>query len=140
VSADWGLTPVADDPETAPLFAGAAEGHLMAQHCAECAGWQHPPRPRCVSCRAESDRWDVLPGKGRVHTWTVVEHQISPQFPVPYTVVLVDVVPEPGHRPLRFLGHLDGRPELSAGDPVSVVFRERGGVVLPDWELDAPPT
>jgi len=129
----WGLTPVADDPETAGLFAAAAAGRLVAQRCRSCGAWQQPPRPRCRTCLGDDLGWADLPGEGSVHTWTVVEHQISPSFPAPYTVVLVDVVPEPGAAPLRFLGHLDGRPALRVGDPVRVVFREHGGVHLPDW-------
>jgi uncharacterized OB-fold protein len=133
MSAEWGLTPVADDPETAGLFAGAAEGRLVAQRCATCGAWQQPPRPRCRACLGTDLTWQDIPGAGTVHSWTVVEHQISPSFPVPYTVVLVDVEPEPGAQPLRFLGHLDGRPEITVGTPMAVVFREHGGVSLPDW-------
>jgi uncharacterized OB-fold protein len=136
-AADWGLTPVADDPETAGFFAAAAEGRLAAQRCTACGNWQQPPRPRCRECLGTDLTWQDVPGAGTLHTWTVVEHQISPSFPVPYTVILVDVVPEPGVAPLRFLGHLDGRPDLTVDDPMSVVFREHGEVTLPDWRPSA---
>jgi hypothetical protein len=57
-------------------------------------------------------------------------------FPVPYTVVLVDVVPRPGAEPVRFLGHLDGRPELAVGTPLRAVFVElEDDITLPNWVL-----
>jgi uncharacterized protein len=135
VSAEWGLTPTVEDPETSGFFAAAAEGRLAAQRCIECGGRQQPPRPRCRACLSTALSWDSLPETGTVHSWTVVEHQINPSFPVPYTVILVDVVPEEGVPALRFLGHLEGRPALSVGAPVRVVFREHGGAHLPDWVI-----
>jgi uncharacterized OB-fold protein len=71
-------------------------------------------------------------GRGSVHTWTVVEHQVHPAYPVPYTVVLVDLDDLPG---TRLVGRLDGRPRLRLGQPMRVTYAELDdGVVLPQWE------
>ncbi|MGC9667605.1 Zn-ribbon domain-containing OB-fold protein [Planosporangium sp. 12N6] len=137
MNADMGLVPVVDDPDTGGFFAAAAEHRLAVQTCADCGNRQQPPRPRCVECHGAALEWRDVPGTGRLHSWTVVEHQINPRFPAPYTVVLVDVVPDEGEKPVRFLGHLPGRPEVAVGDRLRVVFQPvADGVTLPNWELD----
>ena len=73
---------------------------------------------------------------GALYAWTVVEHPTHPAYPVPYTVVLVDVDGAPG---VRLVGHLPGRPDLEAGQRMRLRFDETGeGVVLPNWEPTAP--
>jgi uncharacterized OB-fold protein len=75
---------------------------------------------------------EVLP-RGHVYSWTVVEHQVHPAFPVPYTVVLVELEDPPG---VRLVGNLSGRPAIQVGDPVRVVFDEqRDDYALPQWLL-----
>lgn len=136
---DVGLRPVTDDPETAGFFAAAREHRLVIQTCRACSHQQQPPRPRCRSCRGDDLGWADVPGEGTVHTWTVVEHQINPHFPVPYTSVLVDVEPRPGEPTVRFLGYLPGRPQLRVGTAVTVEFIDLGGdVVLPNWAVVDP--
>ncbi|GAA4259746.1 Zn-ribbon domain-containing OB-fold protein [Dietzia aurantiaca] len=133
---DVGLRPVTDDPDTAGFFAAAAERRLVVQTCADCGHQQQPPRPRCRSCHGAALGWEDVPHSGTVHTWTVVEHQINPAFPAPYTSVLVDVVPRTGEPPVRYLGYLPGRPALRIGSPVRATFVDFGeGVVVPNWEL-----
>ena len=130
-----GVPPVVDDPETAGFFAAAAERRLVVQRCARCGHRQQPPRPRCTRCRGVELAWSDVRGTGRVHSWTVVEHQVHPSFPAPYTIVLVDVVPEEGADTIRYLGYLPGRPDVAVGDPLRVVFDEiADGVALPNWE------
>lgn len=130
------LAPVVDDPETAGFFAAAAEHRLVVQACVACGHLQQPPRPRCIACHGADLGWRDVPERGRVHTWTVVEHQINPHVPAPYTVVLVDVELVGGGPVIRYLGHLSGRPELSIGAPVRVRFEELGdGITIPNWEL-----
>ncbi|GAA1637944.1 Zn-ribbon domain-containing OB-fold protein [Georgenia ruanii] len=130
-----GLRPVIDDPDTRGFFAAARDHRLVVQTCRDCGQQQQPPRPRCRTCRGGDLGWADVPGVGTVHTWTVVEHQINPHFPTPYTAVLVDVEPRPGEPPVRFLGHLGGRPPLAVGDPVRVTFVDLGdGTILPNWE------
>lgn len=134
------LRPETHDPLTGGFFDAAREGRLTVQRCGTCGEHQHPPRPRCISCSGTTLEWADVPHRGTVHSWTVVEHQIHPAFPTPFTVVLVDVVPQWSDDAVRFVGRLPGRPMLEAGDDVQVVFSDMGdGVVLPDWSLvDGP--
>lgn len=132
---DTGIVPVTDDPDTSGFFAAAREGRLVAQRCRSCGNLQQPPRHRCVACLETDLGWHELAGRGSVHSWTVVEHQINPNFPAPYTVLLVDVEDPASAAPLRFLGRVVGREEPALGDPVELVFEKVGDAVLPNWRL-----
>jgi uncharacterized OB-fold protein len=86
----------------------------------------------CHACGSWDTRWDSVSGRATLYSWTVVNHQVHPAFPVPYTIVLVDLDDHPG---VRFVGHLAGAPDLSAGQAMRVRFEElEDGTVLPDWE------
>ncbi|MEI2711837.1 MAG: zinc ribbon domain-containing protein [Nocardioides sp.] len=138
LGAEVGLRPVTTDPDTRGIFEAAREGRLVVQGCSACGQVQQPPRPVCRACLGTDLTWVDLPGRGVVHTWTVVEHQINPSFPVPYTTILVDVDPGTGQDPVRFLGHLAGRPDLHVGTPVTVEFVDlEDDITIPNWQLAA---
>lgn len=70
---------------------------------------------------------------GRLHTWTLVTHQVHPAFPTPYTLVVVQLDDAPD---VRLMGRLDGAPELAEGQPMQVWFQTlEPGVVLPQWRV-----
>ena len=90
----------------------------------------HLPRSYCAACDTFDVVWQPVAGRGVVHTWTVVEHVVDPAFPVPYTVVLVELVDPPG---VRFVSDLPGRPDLRIGQPMVVRFDTvAAGVTLED--------
>lgn len=130
-----GIVPVTEDPDTAGFFAAAREGRLVAQSCSACGRMQQPPRPRCVNCLSAELTWKDLPPRGSIYSWTVVEHQINPNFPAPYTVILVEVDPGIENPPLRFMGRIQGREELQIGNEVELVFDKVGDAVLPNWRI-----
>ncbi|MDF1602240.1 zinc ribbon domain-containing protein [Nocardioides sp. YIM 152315] len=131
------LLPVTDDPDTGGFFAAAREHRLVAQTCQSCGNVQQPPRPRCIACHGTDLTWRDAPATGTVHSWTVVEHQINPHFPAPYTVLLVDVAVPGATHPVRYLGHVPGRTEPAVGDAVRLVFEDLAeGVTIPNWVLD----
>ena len=127
------LLPVDDDQDTGGFFAAAAEHRLVVRTCLECGAHLHLPRAYCAHCRTWNTTWtDVAGDGGSLYAWTVVDRPAHPAYPVPYTVVLVDVDDAPG---VRLVGHLPGRPELSAGQRMRLRFDVVGdGVVLPNWE------
>lgn len=123
--------PVTDDHDTGDFWAAAKKGQLVVRECARCGALLHLPRAYCHICGSWSEQWRAIPGRGRLVSWTKVEHQVHPDFPVPYTVVLVELEGAPG---ARLVGHLPGRPELTAGQPMEARFEAVGdGVVLPQW-------
>lgn len=123
--------PLTTDPETAGFWEAAARHELAVRRCSDCGTAIHLPRARCGSCGSWDTGWVAVAGTGTVHSWTVVDHQVHPAFPVPYTVLLVALDDLPA---VRLLGHLDGDPPLEIGSPVSVEFDDLAdGVSLPRW-------
>lgn len=124
------LIPVDDDLDTGPFFAAARRGELAVQHCTRCDSVLHVPKAYCHRCGSWDTGWTVVPGRGELHSWTVVTHQVHPAYPVPYTVVLVKV----DDCGVNLVGSLPGRPTLRLGQPMEVWFDAVGeGVVLPNW-------
>jgi uncharacterized OB-fold protein len=123
--------PRTDDPDTAGFFAAAARGELAVCGCRDCNAVLHPPRAYCAACGSWSTDWRTVSGRGRLFSWTTVEHQSSRAFPPPYTVVLVDL----DDAPARLVGCLPGRPELVADMPMEVWFEvvDDEGTTLPQW-------
>lgn len=126
------LVPVTDDRDSAGFWEAARRGELAVQVCEPAGHVLHLPRGYCHHCDSFAVRWSVVRGRGTVHTWTTVEHAVDPAFPVPYTLVLVELDDESG---VRLVTDLPGRPDLRVGDAMIVRFDEVApGVVLPRWE------
>ena len=113
------VVPVVADRDTAPYWEAARRGQLVVQVCRPAGHVLHLPPGYCHRCDSFDVAWKPVAGRGTVHTWTVVEHPVDPRFPVPYTIVLVELDDHPG---VRFVAELPGRPELSAGLPMVVRF------------------
>ena len=129
--------PVTDDPDSAGFWAAAQRGELVLRVCADCGRVLHLPKAFCHGCRGWNTGWRATPGRGRLYSLTVVEHQVHPAFPVPYTIVLVEL---DGSGGARLLGRLPGRHDLEIGTPMRVRFEDlRDGTVLPQWEPEWEP-
>ena len=130
--------PVVDDPDTAGFFAAALAGHVAVRHCLDCATDLHAPRAHCAGCGGWNTAWRPLRGTGRLYSWTVVERQLLPAFPVPYTIVLVEPDDAPG---VRLVGHVPGRlDDPTPGQAMHATFDDvRDGVVVPQWRPGPPP-
>jgi uncharacterized OB-fold protein len=126
------LLPYVEDRETAGFFEAAAEGRLVYRACNDCQHALHPPTDHCPHCGGWNTAWRDAGGRGRLHSWTTVTHQIHPDFPAPYTLVVVELLDAPE---VRLMGRLDGAPELSPDMPMEVWFERLGeGSVLPQWK------
>ena len=126
------LLPVVDDRDTGGFFEAARRGELVVRACSSCGAILHVPRAYCRTCGSWHGEWRPVAGTGTLYSWTVVDHQVHPGYPVPYTIVLVDLDEAPG---VRMVGHLPGSPDLRDGLPMRVRFDEVGdGVVVPQWE------
>ena len=124
--------PVDDDIDTGGFFEAARRSELVVRVCDGCGAVLHMPRAYCRTCGSWEGRWQPVAGRGRVYSWTVVEHQVHPAFPTPYTVVLVQL----DDAPARLVGHLPGSPELVEGQPMEVWFETLDdGVVVPQWKV-----
>jgi uncharacterized OB-fold protein len=123
--------PVADDLDTGGFFEAARRGELVVRVCDGCGAVLHLPRAYCHTCGSWDGRWQPVSGRGRLYSWTTADHQVHPAFPVPYTIVLVQL----DDAPARLIGYLPGEPELTEGQPMEAWFEtvEDGGVV-PQWK------
>ena len=125
------LLPVVDDRDTGGFWEGARQGKITLRQCASCQKFLHMPRAYCYACGSWDTVWTSVGGRGSLYSWTVVEHQVHPAYPVPYTIVLVELDDAPG---VRMVGRLPGSADLTVGQAMEVVFEELGdGVVLPNW-------
>ena len=132
---DARLLPADDDLDTGGFFEAARRGELAIRRCNACDAVLHVPRMYCRYCGSWEGRWAVVDGAATLHSWTVVAHQVHPAYPVPYTLVLVDLDELPG---TRLVGHVAGAPALTAGMPMEVWFEQLGEtdgrpVVVPQW-------
>ena len=127
------LLPAIEDRETQGFFAAAAESRLVYRACDDCRRGIHPPTEHCPHCGGWNTAWRPAAGTGRLHSWTVVTHQVHPAFPTPYTLVVVELDDTPD---VRLMGKLDGAPELAEGQAMQVWFETlEPGVVLPQWKV-----
>ncbi|HEY2661283.1 MAG TPA: OB-fold domain-containing protein [Caulobacteraceae bacterium] len=127
------ILPNVADRETQGFFDAAAQGRLVVRACKTCDHAIHPPTEHCPYCGGWDTAWRDAKGTGRLHSWTVVAHQIHPAFPVPFTLVVVELDDAPE---VRLMGRLDGAPDLSEGMPMQVWFETlEPGVTLPQWRV-----
>jgi uncharacterized OB-fold protein len=124
------LLPVNDDRDTGGFFEAARREELVVRVCDACGTVLHLPRAYCHTCGSWDGHWQPTSGRGRLYSWTTVEHQVHPAFPVPYTIVLIQL----DDVPARFVGYLPGAPDLAAGQLMEVWFEALDDrTVLPQW-------
>ncbi len=127
--------PVVDDPDTGGFWAAARRGEVAVCRCARCGELLQLPRGICHRCHGTDIVWEAVTPRARLVAWTVAEHQVHPAFPVPYTVVLVELRDVPQ---VRLAGRLPGRPVLVPDMPMRAVFHAaESGVTLVDWIPEA---
>ena len=126
------ILPVEDDLDSRGFFEAARRGELAVRVCDGCGAVLHVPVPYCHACGSWEGSWTPVRGTGHLVSWTTAEHQVHPAYPVPYTIVLVELDDPPG---VRFVGYLPGAPQLIDGQPMRVWFEECDGAVLPQWAV-----
>jgi uncharacterized OB-fold protein len=111
------------DADSLPYWEALADGELRIQRCRRCRRFQHFPAPVCSSCCELDLEFEPVTGRGRVESFVIIEHAISPVFAdrTPYVVAWVELA-EQAH--LRVLGDvIDCRPEdVQVGLGVGVVI------------------
>jgi uncharacterized protein len=122
------------DHASAFFWEGAARGELLVQKCADCGSFQYPPTVVCESCQSRDVRPARVSGRGTLYALTVMHQAFLPIFAedVPFTIALVDLDDAPGARLLTNIVGADPG-DLSAGDPLEVVFEPRGDYALPQF-------
>jgi uncharacterized OB-fold protein len=126
-------------PLTAGYWSAARRGVILLQRCGTCAAVLHPPAPVCPGGSEHELRWFEASGRGRLASFTSVEHaaHAAVRDRLPYLVALVDLDEGP-----RFICNLEGATpaELRPGAHVVVrLGRAAGGLELPVAVLAANP-
>lgn len=124
------VLPTMNGPDTAPFWAAAAQQRLVVRFCESCDQPVHLPKAICPRCHGPAEHWREVTGRGRLHSWTVVEHQVHPAHPTPYAVVIVALEEYPD---VRLLACIPGRPDLKAEQSMEVWFEQVSDVTLPQW-------
>ena len=117
------------DRDTAPFWEAQRDHELRLQRCSVCASFRFPVTPICPQCHSFDFEWALCSGRGIVYSYTVVHHQTHPAFPVPYTIVLVELEEGP-----RLIGQLRGPADhLSIGAQVTIDWEDSPDQPLPVW-------
>ena len=118
-------------PDDAFFWDGAAEGHLLIQHCADCGTLRHPPAPMCGNCGSLA--WDTAEasGRGRIVTWM---YSLHPNRPDDAARIVILVQLDEG---TRLVSNLVDPPHAGPYDdlPVTVEFRDDRGARTPFFRV-----
>ena len=121
------------DRDTAPFWEAQNQHELRFQKCADCGAVRYPVGPLCPECHSFEFEWKASSGRGTIYSYTVVRHQTHPSFPVPYTVLLVEMDEGP-----RIIAQLraPGDASFDIGTPVRVEWEDHPHQSLPVFVLD----
>lgn len=112
---------------------GCQAGELRLQQCASCHLYQFYPRIICSHCNADELHWKAVSGRGKIASYTVVRRGISPAYPAPYVVALIDL--EEGPRMMSNVVGCDPE-QVRVDQPVQAIFEPWGAEhVLPVFTL-----
>jgi uncharacterized OB-fold protein len=122
------------DQFSALYWENAARGILSVQACDDCGHVQFPFNAVCESCQSLSLSANPTNGRGTLYAMTVMRQAFHPAWAdsLPYVIAQVELDDVPGIRIQTNI--VQGDPaDLKAGDPLEVVFEQRGGQALPQF-------
>jgi uncharacterized OB-fold protein len=78
---------------TRPYWDACKQHRLVLPKCRSCDEVYFFPDDFCPCCLSEDIQWIEASGKGRIHTYSVVERPPSPRFSddVPYIVAIIEL-------------------------------------------------
>lgn len=122
------------DQVSAFYWDSAAQGLLVLQMCGECGHVQFPPEAVCESCQSQSLSAKPTDGRGTLYAMTVMRQAFHPAWAdsLPYVIAQVELDDAPGIRIQTNIVEADPA-DLKAGDPLEVVFEQRGETTLPQF-------
>ena len=111
-----------------PYWDACNRHELTFVRCSSCGHAFFPPAEACIRCLSLELRWERSAGRGVVDTYTVIEKEPSPGFPLPTVMAIVNL--EEGYCMFSDIVECDPG-EVRCDMPVEVVFME----VSPDITL-----
>jgi uncharacterized OB-fold protein len=120
--------------DSLPYWNAARERRLVIRKCLACEAMHFMPRYLCPACWSDQLEWVDSPGRGVVHSFTVIRRAPLPAFAArsPYVVALIELDEGP-----RMVANVLGDDALAVkiGDRVEVIFEDRGdGAMLPQFK------
>jgi len=119
------------DPElTRPFWEAAKRHELVMPRCKTCDQLFFYPRSECPRCLGSDLEWVGVSGRGRLHSFTIVNQPANAAFrdDVPYVYAVVQLIEGP--RMISNLVECDVE-SVSVDMPVEAVFDD----VTPEWTL-----
>jgi len=115
------------------FWEGARNKRLLLKICRSCAHAHYPPRHLCPKCWSNHTDWIESSGSATVYSFTIMRRAPSPEFNnrVPYVVALLDL-PEGPRMMANIVG--DDALDVHIGDPVVLVFEDRQGINVPQFQ------
>lgn len=120
------------DLDTVGFFEAANRGELVIKSCNACGHTMHLPRALCDRCHSFDTGWKPVEAKGKIYTYSVVERQVHPAFPAPFTLIVVELDEPAG---VRLMGNLAGVPDVAVGMAVEGAFETVEDTALMRWTL-----
>jgi uncharacterized OB-fold protein len=108
---------------TAAYWEGCRNQQLLLQRCKHCDHLQFYPRSICTSCMCDEMEMVPASGRGKIRTYTVIRHPVSPAYAdeVPYAIVLIEL--DEGPVMMSVLCNTDLE-SVRTGMAVEVVFEQ----------------
>ena len=119
------------NPElTRPFWEAAKRHELVMPRCKTCDQLFFYPRSECPRCLGSDLEWVRVSGRGRLHSFTIINQPANAAFrdDVPYVYALVQLIEGP--RMISNLVECDVE-SVSVDMPVEAVFDD----VTPEWTL-----
>ena len=119
------------NPElTRPFWEAAQRHELVMPRCKTCDQLFFYPRSECPRCLGSDLEWVGVSGRGRLHSFTIVNQPANAAFrdDVPYVYAVVQLIEGP--RMISNLVECDVE-SVSVDMPVEAVFDD----VTPEWTL-----
>jgi uncharacterized protein len=123
-------------PETQPFWDKARERELWLPKCVDTGQVFFPPRA-FSPFTGGAVSWKKASGKAMLASFVIV-HRPSPGYEqeAPYIIALAQLAEGP-----RMMTNLPGTPAdpaaLTIGAPLTVIFEERGDMVIPQFRMEA---
>jgi uncharacterized OB-fold protein len=119
------------NPElTRPFWEAAKRHELVMPRCKTCDQLFFYPRSECPRCLGSDLEWVGVSGRGRLHSFTIINQPVNAAFrdDVPYVYAVVQLIEGP--RMISNLVECDVE-SISVDMPVEAVFDD----VTPEWTL-----
>lgn len=116
-----------------PYWQSCLEEKLSLPYCKQCDTCFYYPRLWCPSCFNQELDWQVVSGRAKVYSFSVIHQSplASYQQDLPYVLAVIEL--EEGPRMMTNVINCDVN-TVHVDMPVTVTFEQRGDMKIPQFE------